>query len=899
MDKPCLRCPSSHTLSAILLGLALAGLARADVLTFIPSGSPVNYSWFSAGNWFVRETVPPYALVHVDRIPVPTDTAVIDVNQAVNAAGNTIHLVALVLSPNSGVNGGDFIVSTLQMNAGINGNVTVFNNSIIEVLSEMDVFGGNNHLNSSVLTIDKGATCFLGSGGAGQITFSSSVIYNVGQIVLFPNSGSELAGGTNLYNFPGATISGSSNAILSVSGNFDNSGTVRSDGGIFQVSASTWSSTNGLGKFKTAVTNAVLLFSSGMTIPTNVTYVFSGPGTSEFPNGATVQGTAQVGIYDTNLLAWDNGTMQIGGTLTGTGVVHVAAAPGFPSELDVSGILNGPTVNIDAGGNLDFIGASGTGAQVAGSVVNNSGITTWLSGGAGLYLVSPGIFNNLPGALFDCQITHQSVDGNIIGNGVLNNAGTFRKSKGTNAIVFGASGPAFNNSGLLDVESGQMQFSSGTNSGTFNMAPGTEIWFGGNTYGFVIGAQVTGTNFVRVYQSGVLVLTTNLTLANFELNAGGTLDGPADLTVTGVFNWLAGTLQGGGAVNIPAGATFNANTGYYGNYGYAANRTINNAGTVILTNGFVSANVGVVFNNLAGALLEIDNNGGFGFPNPLPSPRPVLNNFGTLRDYSPSTAPMDFNITNQGLVQIPTNRLNCFQYHQVAGTTMLASNAVLNLGDGSSVPFTLQGGILSAAGTIEANVINSGGIINLGNTPGILTINGSTGIYTQTVAGVLSIKISGTNAGSQYDQLSASSGTLGGTLNVSFINGFRPALGDKYRVVVSSYGGFYNGAFNTLNGVHVTNGLVLVPVYGYYGGYYFVTLVAANDPVLTSAANSRNQFVLSFPTTMGFTNVVEYTSTLDPANWQPLATNIGDGSIHFLTNSLVTSSIRFYRVRFQ
>ena len=534
-------------------------------------------------------------------------------------------------------------------------------------------------------------------------------------------------------------------------------------------------------------------------------------------------------------------------------------------------------------------------------MVNNSGTTTWFGGNvnSGLYVVSPGIFNNLPGALFDCQITNQSVDGNIIGNGVLNNAGTFRKSKGSNAIVFGAFGPAFNNSGLLDIESGQAELSRGTNSGTFNMAPGTEIWFGGNTYVFVTGAQVTGTNFVRVYQNGVLVLKANLTLANFQLNTGGTLDGPADLTVANIFNWLAGTLQGGGAVNIPAGATFNLNTGYGGNYGSVTNRTINNAGSAILTNGFVSANVGVVFNNLAGALLEIDNNGGFGFPNPSPTPRPVLNNYGTLRDYSPTTAPMDFNITNQGLVQIPTNRLNCYQYHQVAGTTVLASNAVLNVADGSSVPLTLQGGILSAAGAIQANVVNSGGTINLGNTPGILTINGSTGIYTQMVAGVLAIKIGGTNSGSQYDQLNASSGTLGGTLNVTFINGFSPALGDKYRVVASSYGGFYNGAFNTLNGMHSTNGLVLVPVYGYYGGTYFLTLVAANDPVPTSTVHSGNQFVLGFPTTAGFTNVVEYTPTLNPANWQPFATNIGDGSIHFVTNSPVTSSNRFYRVRFQ
>src|ERR1017187_3149171 len=181
----------------ILLWLALGDSARADTLTFIPSGSPLNYSWFSAGNWYTHDPVQGY--LPANRIPVSTDTAVIFGNQSVNAAGNTINLVALVLSPNSGVNGGNFIVSTLQMNAGNSGNITTFNNSTIDVLAEMDVFGGNCGLNSSALTIDKGATCFLGAGGTGQLTFSSSVIYNVGQIVLYPSSGSFLEGGTNLW----------------------------------------------------------------------------------------------------------------------------------------------------------------------------------------------------------------------------------------------------------------------------------------------------------------------------------------------------------------------------------------------------------------------------------------------------------------------------------------------------------------------------------------------------------------------------------------------------------------------------------------------------------------------------------------------------------------------------
>jgi hypothetical protein len=88
-----------------------------------------------------------------------------------------------------------------------------------------------------------------------------------------------------------------------------------------------------------------------------------------------------------------------------------------------------------------------------------------------------------------------------------------------------------------------------------------------------------------------------------------------------------------------------------------------------------------------------------------------------------------------------------------------------------------------------------------------------------------------------------------------------------------------------LNGVHAANGLVLVPVYGNFAGYYELTLVAANNPIPSKPVQSGNQFVFSYPTTAGFTNVLEYTDSLNPANWQPFTTNIGDGTVHSVTNS--------------
>src|SRR4029079_10902366 len=59
-------------------------------------------------------------------------------------------------------------------------------------------------------------------------------------------------------------------------------------------------------------------------------------------------------------------------------------------------------------------------------------------------------------------------------------------------------------------------------------------------------------------------------------------------------------------------------------------------------------------------------------------------------------------------------------------------------------------------------------------------------------SGELDIKIGGTTAGSEYDQLShilAGGGAqLGGTLNVSLINSFSPQQGDVFQILTATSG---------------------------------------------------------------------------------------------------------------
>jgi hypothetical protein len=109
----------------------------------------------------------------------------------------------------------------------------------------------------------------------------------------------------------------------------------------------------------------------------------------------------------------------------------------------------------------------------------------------------------------------------------------------------------------------------------------------------------------------------------------------------------------------------------------------------------------------------------------------------------------------------------------------------------------LNGGSLVGNGTIEGAVRNNGGIVAPGHSAGKLTLNGN---YTQNANGTLNMEIGGTAPGTEYDQLRVNgTATLGGTLNVSLINGFRPAVGDIFQIIAPNA---FAGSFAAIN----TNG---------------------------------------------------------------------------------------------
>ena len=110
----------------------------------------------------------------------------------------------------------------------------------------------------------------------------------------------------------------------------------------------------------------------------------------------------------------------------------------------------------------------------------------------------------------------------------------------------------------------------------------------------------------------------------------------------------------------------------------------------------------------------------------------------------------------------------------------------------------LAGGALF---TTAASLANAGVI---GLAPGTLKVNGT---YTQASTGSLDVGIGGATAGSQFGQLNVTgAASLGGTLNVSLLNGYSPSSGNSYLILTFAS---VTGDFATETGLKYRRRLLL------------------------------------------------------------------------------------------
>jgi uncharacterized protein YaiE (UPF0345 family) len=548
--------PAAHKRTWLIAALiALTASANGSTLIFSPQFDSMigttNYSWGSAPNWFMPDGTQAF------RVPLASDSAII--TSLVDAGGYGIRVQNLVLTNNAAVSNGTFSVLSLQMLS-----ASSFQNAAVNILTSLNVGGTNCTLYGSslnVLVIASATFAPVAPAPASTLVLSQgSILQDLGTVGL--DGGSQIIAGSppqsTLFIGSGAILSstnltyieGSATNHLSV----NNNGLIRVDSGTLQFDQGIdWPCSLGTGEFRAASTSSLILFASGFDAPGGTTSLFTGAGTNRWPVGGIIDGTAQVGTLDPNSGAFITGNLEVLSSCNGAGKMHVLGSPAQTAVLDWSnGTLSVAAINVDPYATLLISGGAGTSRQFSGCAVANSGLCSILSGD--LTIAQGSSINNLEGGTINLL-----ADGTFYGSplplgGAVNNAGTFRKSSSslTQFGTLGSSqGPDFNNAGLVDVASGQLNLMGGTSSGQFDTGAGTVLWFWGGTHTLGTGASFTGPGSVRLYQ-GVSapewVVNGGVSVNELELGTNGLVVG-TDGTITNPATFGSLIVNGGGTIS--------------------------------------------------------------------------------------------------------------------------------------------------------------------------------------------------------------------------------------------------------------------------------------------------------------------------------------------------------------
>ncbi|MGH7967379.1 MAG: hypothetical protein ACREIC_01495, partial [Limisphaerales bacterium] len=503
--------------------LFLCSLCLGDTLIFVPQSMPGGDSnWFNSLNWYTSDGSG--NLSPAGRLPLSNEDAVIT-GTADAGSGGGIRLESLILTNNAVVANGRLALISLQMLGG-----SILSNSTVNVLTSMAVSGTNCVLDETVINIFSTASALFApicaAPAAGLTLARASTFQNAGFVRLA--DGTQINGGgapqSQFIVLSGATLTSSNQVFFQGPATnhlvIDNSGLIRSEGGALNFrDGLDWISSAGAGEFQAASSNALVLFTAPFHVDGPVTDSFTGVGTNRWLAGATLDGTAQV-----------LGNLEVIDSVSGAGSLHAVNNGSSAGVLSLmNGVFSVPQINVDSGANLLLLGNASQNRQLLGCAINNSGLCQVLTGG--LSFGQNATINNLPGAVFELDADGAFILSAVNGGGAINNAGVFRKLSdgvtqfGTSVSV---SGPDFNNSGLLDLQSGQMNVLSGASSGEFRTGTGATLWFWGETHTLNAGATFTGTGSVRLRQglaAAKWLINAPLTISDLELGSNGTVDG--------------------------------------------------------------------------------------------------------------------------------------------------------------------------------------------------------------------------------------------------------------------------------------------------------------------------------------------------------------------------------------
>jgi hypothetical protein len=565
------------------------------------------------------------------------------------------------------------------------------------------------------------------------------------------------------------------------------------------------------------------VFQSGSNIATDGRLVFDKSGhrvsgfyraaETELRGGADVTFDGNVSFLDRVIGTDGTGRLQTAsgvhiGELTVNGFSRFFFNTGAPSQIDsvtlnsgaIGGsqtvTINGPlhwnggslTGTIYANGGIEMgAGALGRGFQ---GYLRNNGTANWNDGSFIQWL---GTFDNPAGQPVDLKGDFRAgtdlstIPGSSAFSGRFDNAGTFRKSAGSGTANLDM---AFNNSGLVEVQSGTLILrGGGSHSGAFTAAPGARIELMGNT-------TITGpvTTSGRVDIKGHYWLDHTLTIANggsyanaagnsiasinVAIQPGGSLTNAGDMYLASASaprsftNAGSFTNQGSFYVDGPStnsGSFNNTATGYATLIG-SNTGSITNAGVLSLglTNNGSISNLGQIYSGdfqHAGTIL---NDG-------------TWTNYGSFATLAGSTFTNNGSIDNQAVFHIGSGARVSGPGSYVQsdfGTTWV--EGTLAAGGGIDI----YSGLLKGTGTIEGNVtLWQDARWTPGNSPGTMTVMGSVTIYGDAYlspgSGNLEIEFASPTL---FDHIVATGGVTfnNATIDFVFLPGFTPDEGDSF-----------------------------------------------------------------------------------------------------------------------
>lgn len=548
--------------------------------------------------------------------------------------------------------------------------------------------------------------------------------------------------------------------------------------------------------FGTTPTIALFII-SGVTLTHAASHLIHGLGTI---NGFSATGTLI-----------NNGTISADDPNGGDIQLNVSDVVGPPNQNNGliqaigGGVMFFPTGYIDqsatgsffADGNGSIVRlGGGRGPKITGGSLNtaNGGLIMSTAAGGGAYLV--GCTNN-----GDFLIPPANNPIVVLNPGLTNN-GTITIGDGTAAGGFGTA-LRFDANGLLDGSGSVHLRGIGAN---FNVALSTS---GGITLTHGASHLVHGVGLISAE-----TLINSGTISADDPN-GGTLF--MNLTVSPA-NQNNGLIQaiGGGLMLLNTGLVDQTSGGSMLASGNGSRLQIGGAQGVGIVGGTLNTtNNGIIQSKYSVLRGNITNSGTFemlpGNGSTLVEATTLTNN-GTMTAASDSTFRFDANNTaigGTGAIVLPAN------------TTMIINGgqAVTN---GSGHTIKGNGTIFVVGGGSFTN----NAIVAPGLSPGKLTVSGN---YTQGSTGVLNMEIGGSTPVTGYDQLAVTgNAALSGTLNISLINGFLPAVGDVFQIITT---GSFSGAFTTINTTGFTGQV------NYSAGSITMTVLTIGTPTPSQLLN--------------------------------------------------------------